>query len=217
MDTFDSARGCTVSGLLYLTHSSTTLRSSSVSAYRPGSYIKPRETPAAPCCNAFSKMASICVSSSAVSFLFSKPATAALAEQWPTRAAMLQGVLWSMAAKYSSTVPYSPVVSWKKNNPPPILSTYWQSFSKPTVDRPQLPATNVVSPCRMKGSKYGFGFFLMANQSLWECASIKPEETDLPSRFMTLSASASIQGATRTILSSSINTSPTNASAPVPS
>ena len=214
----DSARGCTVRGLSYFTQSEATFFSSSTSAKSPGSYIMPRDIPAAPCLRSLSRRSSICSSSAGVSLPGLLPDTLALAEQWPVSSAMLQGMFLSVAFAQSSKEAYSPVVSSKWKSPAPTLSRWGVPSEKPIAEMPQLPATKVVIPCLMKGSKYFLGFFLMANQSLWECPSIKPGATDWPVMSITVSAVAgSISGLTEIMRSSSYRTLPIYGSAPVPS
>ena len=98
-------------------------------------------------------MASMCFSSSGVRGLFSLPPAAARAEQWPARIAMLQGMFLSVALKYSSGMPYLPVVSLKPKIPPPSLSVYGLSLSNPMAEIPQFPVMKEVMPCLMKGLK----------------------------------------------------------------
>ena len=95
----------------------------------------------------------MCFSSSGVRGLFSFPPAAARAEQWPASIAMLHGMFLSVALKYSSGIPYLPVVFLKPKIPPPNLSVLGLSLSKPIAEIPQFPVIKEVMPCLMKGLK----------------------------------------------------------------
>ena len=166
MDTAEFALGCTVNGRSYFSQSCATFLSSSLSAYRPGSYIRPSDIPAAPCCSACSRISSISFSSCFVSFRFTLPETLARAVQCPASTARLHGILPSIASRKSLTWPFDSLQPLNEKSPPPILSLCGVSSAKPVAASPQFPDTNVVIPCSIKGANYFRGSSRNVNQSL---------------------------------------------------
>jgi len=98
-----------------------------------------------------------------------------------------------------------------------VVAAYYTLGSK-EYERVWLsPEDEPLGICLAKGSKYFLGCFFIENQSLWECASMKPDESESPSRSIICASEWSRFSPTSAICSSSIRTSDLYGASPPPS
>ena len=129
------------------------------------------------------------VDAGALEALPALPLTDILPLMCPYSGTMCTGRPRSAGAKPSSVEKSLPASSGNWKRPLPRRALYLLSFSNPKGEKPQLPVTCVVMPCRKNGMKNRALSLRAANQSLWECASMNPGATHLPCTSITRSAS----------------------------
>ena len=154
------------------------------------------------------------LSSVAVGSRRAKPITDRRRVPWPTSWITLSAVPLA-----SNALRYSPTDRQRKSMPAGTWSANPRRSSRNSSDtgageKPQLPTTSVVTPCRTFDSARRFS---QSRQSEWECMSMKPGARTLPDACRLFPAGSRDRSPIATILSSRMPTSVRDPERPVPS